>query len=118
MAWVVGAWLLCQASLAVLVPVSLSAQTAALEQTCTCSHNDGQMCPMHHTKSKSSQPACSCRSTDDGFTATLASLLGTTAVLAPASAVVATVGTTDVLTSLDTTLFDASFNPDPPPPRA
>jgi hypothetical protein len=116
--WIVTAWLLCQASVAVLVPASLCARDiVGAQQACTCSHNDGQECPMHHTRSKS-PASCSCRSSNDGLTATLASLFGPAAVLTPGSAVVAIIATTDFGTNPDATLVDTSFNPDPPPPRA
>jgi hypothetical protein len=72
---------------------------------------------MHHTRSKS-PASCSCRSSNDGLTATLASLFGPAAVLTPGSAVVAIIATTDFGTNPDATLVDTSFNPDPPPPRA
>jgi hypothetical protein len=102
----------------VLVPVSLcTGEGAGIQQTCTCSHDDGKECPMHHTKTKS-KSSCSCRSTSDGPTAILASLLGPTAVLTSRTAVVATVATSRFLTNPEAVPFDASINPDPPPPRA
>ena len=118
-AWIVGAWLLCQASAAVLVPVSLCAQdkSCAVPQARACSHNDAQQCPMHRTKPASSL-SCSCSSTTDTLAATLASLFGPAAVLTPGATAVAIVATTDVGTCPDVTLFDASLNPDPPPPRS
>jgi hypothetical protein len=116
--WIAGAWLLCQASSMILVPVSLcTEERAGVQQTCTCSHDDGKECPMHHTKTKS-KSSCSCRSTSDGPTAILASLLGPTAVLTSRTEVVATVASSRCFTNTEAVLFDASINPDPPPPRA
>jgi hypothetical protein len=91
---------------------------AAVQQACTCDHGDGLECPMHHTKTTKSRSSCSCRSTTDGPTAMLASLIGPTAVLTARTTVVATVATSGVRTSPEAPLFDASINPDPPPPRA
>jgi hypothetical protein len=121
-AWVVGAWLLCQTSAMVLVPVTLcmTGPTGAVEQACTCGHTDGE-CPMHHTRSlprSSSRSSCSCRSTTDGPTATLASLIGPTAVLTSGATVVASPTPTRLLSSPDAALFGASRTLDPPPPRA
>jgi hypothetical protein len=117
---VIGAWLLCQASAMILAPVSLcmDASAAAVQQACTCDHGDGLECPMHHTKTTKSKSSCSCRSTTDGPIATLASLVGPTAVLTSRTSVVATVTTSGVRMSPEAPLFDASINPDPPPPRA
>ena len=117
---IVGAWLLCQAFAMIVAPVSLcmDESAAAVQQACTCDHGDGLECPMHHTKTTKSRSSCSCRSTTDGPTATLASLIGPTAVLASRTTAVATVATSSLRASADAPLFDASINPDPPPPRA
>jgi MYXO-CTERM domain-containing protein len=72
---------------------------------------------MHHPQPKS-RSSCSCRSTGDGPAATLLSLFGPAAVLTPRSTVLATVATADFWTNPEAPLFDASVNPDPPPPRA
>jgi hypothetical protein len=118
-AGIVGAWLLCQASAMVLVPVSLCTgeSAGAVAQACTCSHPDGRECPMHHTKT-TSRSFCSCRSTTDGPIATLASLIGPIAVLTSRTTVAASVATSGFWTNPEAVLFDASVNPDPPPPRA
>jgi hypothetical protein len=122
-AWVVGAWLLCQTSAMVLVPVTLcmTDRSGAVQQACTCDHADGQECPMHHTRSlprSSSRSSCSCRSTTDGPTATLASLIGPIAVLTSRATAVANVTNTQLPTNPDAALFGASRALDPPPPRA
>jgi hypothetical protein len=118
-AWIVGAWLLCQTPAVILVPVSLcgGAPGAAVEQACTCAHAAGAECPMHHAPLKS-KPSCSCRSTEGGPSATLVSLIGPVAVLTPRTVVAASGTAAIVRTNPDTVLFDASINPDPPPPRA
>jgi hypothetical protein len=125
--WIIGAWLLCQLSTMVLVPVSLCASGTAIEESCTCAHADGTECPMHHTK-KPARPAlsrstgapasCSCRSTTDGPTATLASLFSPAAVLTPATATAATAIAARSGTIADAVLLNASIHPDPHPPRA
>ena len=118
--WIVGAWLLCQSSVMILVPVSLCAASrlAAAEQTCTCAHADGPECPMHPTKPKTSQKSCSCRSTTDGPTAILGSLLGSIAVLTSETPATATATSSGLSIIRDVVLLNASINPDPPPPRA
>jgi hypothetical protein len=89
-AWIVGVWLVCQTSAMILVPVSLCGRErgAAVEQACTCAHAAGDACPMHHAKPKSTS-SCSCRSTEDGPTATLISLIGPVALLMPRTIVAA-----------------------------
>jgi hypothetical protein len=118
-AWIVGTWLLCQASAMILVPVSLCVGNgaSAVEAACTCAHSGVQECPMHHTRTKSPS-SCSCRSTTGGPTAILASLLGSIAVLPVAMSVLAATPTSDVSMIRDVFLLNASINPDPPPPRA
>jgi hypothetical protein len=118
--WIIGAWLLCQSSVMILVPVSLCAASrlAAAEQTCTCAHADGPECPMHHTKTKTSQKSCSCRSTTDVPTAILVSLTGSVAILTSETTVAATNTTSSLPAIPGTILLNASINPDPPPPRA
>jgi hypothetical protein len=117
--WIIGAWLLCQSSVMILVPVSLCAASrlAAAEQTCTCGHADGGECPMHHTRTKP-QSSCSCRSTTDGPTAILGSLLGSIAVLTSETTATAPVTSSGLSIVRDVVLSNASINPDPPPPRA
>jgi hypothetical protein len=104
----------------IIAPVSLCVvdRAGTVEQSCTCAHGDGQECPMHHTKTTKSRSSCSCRSTTDGPTATLASLIGPTAVLTSRTTIVATVATSSFRANSEAPLFDASINPDPPPPRA
>jgi hypothetical protein len=83
--WIVSIWLLGQLSTWAVVPVALCAQAAGERAVveCTCTHDDGQACPMHH-RAPMSKDTCSCTGTDAGIT--MASLLGPTAVL-PASTV-------------------------------
>jgi hypothetical protein len=113
-----GAWLLCQALSLTFVPISLyaGASTPAVEQTCTCAHNDGQECPMHHTKSKSAS-TCSCRSTSDAPSALLP-LFGPAAILVPPASIIAATVSSGVPTIPQAVAFGSSVNPDPPPPQA
>jgi hypothetical protein len=117
--WIIGAWLLCQSSVMIVVPVSLCATSrlAAAEQTCTCGHADGRECPMHHSRTKP-QSSCSCRSTTDGPTAILGSLLGSVAVLASETPAAAPATSSGLSITRNVVLSNASINPDPPPPRA
>jgi hypothetical protein len=118
--WIIGAWLLCQSSVMILVPVSLCAASrlAAAEHACTCAHADGPECPMHPTKTKTSQKSCSCRSTTDVPTAILVSLTGSVAILTSEPTVVAMDATSSLSGIPETVLLNASIDPDPPPPRS
>ena len=124
--WIIGAWLLCQSSMLIIVPVSLCGNGPAIEQACTCSHADGTECPMHHTKKPTrttpagaaSAPApCSCRSTSDPSTATLASLFSPVAVLTPTLIVGLRPMPSTPLSISDVRLVDPATFPDPHPPR-
>ena len=50
---VAAGWLVFQLALLISVPTTLCCAMAgnAVAVECTCDHNDGQMCPMHHTRS-------------------------------------------------------------------
>ena len=88
-------WLVCHLCLLAAIPTTLRSTmfASASGAACTCAHGDGQICPMHHTRSTtastSSSRPCSCRSTADPMTAMAASLIGPAAVLAPSASCVA-----------------------------
>jgi hypothetical protein len=116
---IVGAWLLCQSFAMVAAPVSLCAYTSAgaLEQVCTCAHEDGQECPMHHTTAKS-RPSCSCGGTADSLAETLASMFSPIAILISETAAPAALTASGLWPAPEFMPLIAAFNPDPPPPRA
>jgi hypothetical protein len=117
LAWIVRAWLLCQAAVLTMTPVTLCAglSTRVAGQECTCSHGDGQVCPMHHaTTTKSS---CSCRSAADGLAA-IVFLLGQVAVLPQSIDALEPAATSDAATWSEPVPLDRFLVPDPPPPRA
>jgi len=115
-----GGWLVAQLSVLTVTPASLCAgmpnTVAALE--CTCSHGDGQVCPMHHTRSTSRTKSCSCRGTTDSAATLIASLFGPSAVLAvPIVAPEPAVGSPRSA-CLESRPLDSCLVPDSPPPRA
>jgi hypothetical protein len=120
---VAGGWLVLHLSLLVSVPTAICSTTSAsaIGAECTCDHGDGQMCPMHHTRGKSTSPSdsrsCSCRSTSDPISAMAASLIGPAAVLAPSvSLFVPTTAGASALRFHPEPLEPSSV-PDSPPPR-
>lgn len=123
LARIAGGWLVFHLCLLISIPTivcsTMSASTVGAE--CTCDHGDGQMCPMHHTRSSSKVTAgshsCSCRSTSDPLTALVASLTGPAAVLAPSVSVIASTNLTAWTLSFNPAPLDASSVPDSPPPR-
>src|SRR2546422_2895260 len=114
-----GGCLVCQLCVLSLTPALCARIPSAVGGVeCTCSHGDGQVCPMHHTTSTSKTKSCSCRSTTDSAAAVMASLFGQTALLA------ASIGAADppirseheIRSEVDP--FDSFFVPDAPPPRS
>lgn len=98
----------------------------AMATECTCNHEGGGMCPMHHTmhgsmaghSMSSSSPTCSCRPSADPAAIMTASLIGQAAVFAPIASLVVSERPSVALPSLALQPIDSSFVPDPPPPRA
>src|SRR6185295_20036024 len=79
-------WLVVHVCLLLSVPTALcTTMSVGAKAECTCDHGDGQMCPMHHTRSKSKTPldphSCSCRSTSDPVAAMAAALIGPAGVI-------------------------------------
>jgi hypothetical protein len=121
---VAAGWLVFHACLLVSVPTTLcstmSASAASAE--CTCQHGDGQMCPMHHVRSKSitgsSSHSCSCRSTSDPLAAMTAALIGPPALVEPGVSSIAPIVAAGNPPAFAADLLDSSSVPDSPPPRA
>jgi hypothetical protein len=113
-------WVVFQLSLLMSIPTALclTVPTSATGLVCTCAHEDGQKCPMHHTRSKSNSPSCSCRSTTDPMAAITASLWGPSAVLTRTVASVDLVVTSDTPRTSHWSPIEAFVVPDAPPPRA
>ena len=114
-----GGWLVLQLCILSFTPAALclGVHSALFSAECTCAHGGGEQCPMHHPAT-TSKSTCSCRSTDDTTRATMASLLGPTAVLPSMMAVSVPPVMTNSFTSIATSLIDAPSVPDAPPPRA
>src|SRR3989442_11058276 len=115
-----GGWLVMQLAVFVSIPTALclNMSTSATGVECTCAQSDGQMCPMHHTRSKANSPSCSCRSTADPAAAIIASLLGPSAVLTDAVEYVDVTATSETPGRSDWSPIDALIVPSAPPPRA
>src|SRR5262245_48473833 len=84
---IAGAWLVFQVCLLVSVPAAVCSTTLAsttVAARCTCGHDNGDTCPMHHPASVSKTPSssCSCRSSSDPIAVLAAALIGPAAVLA------------------------------------
>jgi hypothetical protein len=86
---IAGTWLLLQLAGLVCTPTALCAtmRAAASVDTCTCSHDDGQTCPMHHPVRNANTKSCSCTnsSSDSTGVAAIASMIGTVAVVTSGS---------------------------------
>jgi hypothetical protein len=124
LARIAGGWLVVHLCLLVAVPTAIcsTAPAQAAAAKCTCDHAGmQQVCPMHHPKPKSNAASgshsCACRSASDPVSAIAASLIGPSAVLAPAASTIAPTAASQSLVSLDPIPLDSSFVPDSPPPR-
>ena len=95
----------------------VASATAVSAEECTCSHDDGQACPMHPGAEKS-KSSCSCRSTTDPSATVLASLLGPSADLPAAMEVAEPVLFAQSVPQVESSPIDAFALPDAPPPRA
>src|SRR4051812_49071649 len=121
---VAAAWLVFQLALFISVPTTLCATTSAngVGAECTCDHGDGQMCPMHHTRTKShtehGSRSCSCRSSLDPLAALAAALSGPPGVLSARANAVApqAPSTPEPIVPVAPAAWIAV--PDSPPPRA
>jgi hypothetical protein len=107
----------------VSVPTVLCVTSAgmAVGVECTCDHSDGEMCPMHHSRSKTAaptSPSCACRSTNDPMVAVAAFLFGHVAELRPMPSIAEPADAGGWLASLNPEPLEFSSVPDSPPPRA
>jgi hypothetical protein len=85
---------------------------------CTCEHEPGSTCPMHHKSTKS--PAhCSMRSATGSAAAILTNLVGLTGLVSEStSSPVTPVTTQNILATVPDLIGRRPIPPDPPPPRA
>jgi len=125
LARIAAGWLVLRLCTLVFVPTALCSTPASgvvVAAECTCEHGDGQVCPMHHTRSKPKstvdQHSCSCRSASDPVTALAASLIGPAAVMAPSASAAARADAADWLTAFNPVPLESAFVPEAPPPRA
>jgi hypothetical protein len=115
----IGGWLIVQLCSLVSVPLVLcgAAQNLGAAAECTCSHDDGGMCPMHHTTKTSKSKSCSCRSSNDPLSGIVASLVGDAAILTAKTEIPWNLSASR-LNAAVTALQDLYVVPDAPPPRA
>jgi hypothetical protein len=124
LARVAAGWLVFQLTLLLAVPTTLcstiSASTVGAE--CTCDHDDGTVCPMHHTRSRahgeSGSHSCSCRSTSDPMAALAAALTGPPAVLVAEANSAASFDSAEYAEITASAPLHRIAVPDSPPPRA
>ena len=113
---IAAAWLTCQTSILLGVPVVFWAASAEELLECTCTHGDHAMCPMHHKPARGST-ICLMRGATDNGAAVLSSLVGAAGVL-PATSFVSPAAIPDVIPAKLTTILVRPAPPEPPPPRA
>jgi hypothetical protein len=86
-------------------------------QDCTCPHGDGQMCPMHHTVTRSNhQQTCSFRSATNANAEAIATMLGPIAML-PTAVHLSHAMPFVTVSFVVTRPLDSASIPDAPPPR-
>jgi hypothetical protein len=118
-AWVIGAWLLCQIANVSAAPLTFSCQnvaSAADEEECCPGLLPGQVCPMHHAKK--GEPTCQMRSSCAGCDTAIISLAIGAGAPPSSTPAVSTfdLGERIVLAPQSSTL--RSDRPESPPPRA
>jgi hypothetical protein len=120
--WLVPSWLLCQVVVMTASPSALCFELSRASATaeCTCSHDDGKLCPMHHTRGTRVplKSDCGCRSTADPAAALLQSLLGPTAEMTDVSRHAAPLSSSALHPVSVLQPLNPFVIPDGPPPRA
>ena len=113
----VGIWLFCQIGVITTVPVALWVTAADPHaEECTCGHDAGAMCPMHHTPT--GEPLCVMQAVNSSDIAVLTSLVGVTGPLGDRGLTFSpAVWSTAVRTPEARVIGDRPIPPDPPPPR-
>jgi hypothetical protein len=116
---VTAIWLFCQVGTVALVPVALwiaAADPHAAE--CTCGHETGAMCPMHH-KSTGGPAPCAMRAAASGSAAavltTLVSMAGL--VAEPTRSIQPALPSPYPASADDRVVGERPVPPEPPPPR-
>ncbi|HEX2457842.1 MAG TPA: hypothetical protein VHI99_29360 [Vicinamibacterales bacterium] len=112
-------WLVCHICLLALTPSvpckSLQPRTA--EASCTCTHAEGPVCPMHRPSATADPQGCSCRGATDPPAIALASLIGPSAVLPTVVSTIVPITTPSTLMSAFAPSTNVALVPDAPPPR-
>jgi hypothetical protein len=109
-------WLVSQVLAFALAPVSLCAMPSdAVAVQCTCAHDDGQPCPMHHHDTSS---PCSCRGTSDSAALAMLSLISPPALVVPSVSAPRPIASPSLAHAAVFTVADGVSLVDLPPPRA
>jgi hypothetical protein len=111
-------WLICQVATLTLAPMLAGAPSArVILLECTCSHGDHATCPMHH-KPAAGTNRCAMRSTGDGGSGVLGSLLGPMGLITVRAATITPPPILKLRLDRSTATTLRPTPPDPPPPRA
>jgi len=98
-----------------VIVLSATSAEARGQLTCTCGHDGGHQCPMHH-RATTPNP-CSCRSTADP-SAGLTLIISQTATMTAAPAVARLMPLTDFAASDFVFVLQSGLHPEAPPPRS
>ena len=110
-------WLCCQIGTLALAPVALWIAATDPHAECTCGHNVGAMCPMHH-RPVDRTGACVLRAADGGETAVVTALSAVGYTISEFSVSVRPDGViTPIRIADDHVTTERPVPPDPPPPR-
>ena len=117
-----GLWLVCQLSVHTLVPVTAALATTSTDALvdCTCAHDEGQVCPMHHRlpHSSSSKQTYLWRCANSADDAATLSFLGPIALPLQAASAAPVIVRSGILSMPFTIPSDLAPVPNAPPPRA
>ena len=116
---VTAVWLLCQLGAAASVPMALWITAADPHgEECTCGHDGGVICPMHH-KSSGRPVRCAMQATNSSGTAVLTTLVGVAGLISESTLSIRSAEPPIRTVPNDVRIAgERPVPPDPPPPRA
>jgi hypothetical protein len=117
---VTAVWLFCQVGTVASVPLALwLTASAPHEEQCTCGHEAGVMCPMHHKTTGRPAPApCAMQAANSSGTAVVTTLVGVAGLISePTLSIRPADASMHPLASDVRLVGDRPVPPDPPPPR-
>jgi hypothetical protein len=114
---VTAIWLCCQVGTVALVPVALWIAAPNSHAECTCGHEAGAMCPMHHKPTGGSP--CAMQAANNPDAAVLTSLVGVAGLVDEPSRSIQPAIRSSYPGAADVHVAgERPVPPDPPPPRA